>query len=68
MYEEVKEYFKEKRFLKEIQEKGCYKKIQEKAHTQIENKGGLSDRRYRVDGATERMEGFEKPLLWRRKS
>lgn len=38
MYEEVKEYFKEKRFLKEIQEKGCYKKTQEKAHSQIETR------------------------------
>ncbi|MFQ7353730.1 MAG: hypothetical protein ACLROG_02600 [Coprococcus phoceensis] len=38
MYEEVKEYFKEKRFLKEIREKGCYKKTQEKAHSQIETR------------------------------
>ena len=38
MYEDVKEYFKEKRFLKEIQEKGCYKKTQEKAHSQIETR------------------------------
>ena len=37
MYEDAKEYFKEKKFLKEIQEKGCYKKTKrEKAHSQIE--------------------------------
>lgn len=38
MYEDVKEYFKEKEFLKEIQEKGCYKKTQEKAHGQTETR------------------------------
>ena len=38
MFEDVKEYFKEKGLLKEIQEKGCYKKTQEKAHSQIETR------------------------------
>ena len=38
MYEDVKEYFKEKEFLKKIQEKGCYKKTREKAHSQIETR------------------------------
>ena len=38
MYEDVKEYFKEKEFLKEIQEKGCYKKTQETAHGQTETR------------------------------
>ena len=36
MYEDVKEYFKEKKFLKEIQEKGSYKKTQE--DSQIETR------------------------------
>lgn len=38
LYEEVKEYFKETEFLKEIQRKGCYKKTQEKAHSQLEKR------------------------------
>lgn len=36
LHEDVKTYFEEKEFLKEIQEHGVYKKTQEKAHGQIE--------------------------------
>lgn len=36
MYEDVKEYFSNEEFQKEMREKGAYKKTREKAHGQIE--------------------------------
>lgn len=36
LYENVKEYFSDSEFLKNIQEKGAYKEVREKAHGQIE--------------------------------
>ena len=60
MYEDAKEYFKEKKVFERNPRKGCYKRRSRKSPQPDRNKGVLSDRRYRVDGAKERMEGFEK--------
>lgn len=38
LYADVKEYFEDRGFLKEIEEKGSYKRTQEKAHSQIETR------------------------------
>lgn len=38
LYADVKEYFEDRAFLKEIEEKGSYKRTQEKAHSQIETR------------------------------
>ena len=38
LYADVKEYFGDKEFLKQMREKGCYKKTREKAHSQIETR------------------------------
>ena len=38
LYADVKEYFEDKEFLKQMQEKGSYKKTMEKAHSQIETR------------------------------
>lgn len=60
LYADVKEYFGDKEFLKQMQEKGCYKKTREKARSQIETREYYQTDSIRLAGTKESLEGVEK--------